>query len=473
MKRVCCFLIMLVFLLTGCGVMKLENKTAAVLDTAGFRVGFDIHMTSNLIFIPNYFGEVYGVGSKYEEAIDEWGDLRYSKTERKLLEVEAAIEGSDRQYFPDDIAYVKQALGLLYYDMAEYGKAYDYLIDAYVTMEEIYGDKKGTGAQEQFYPEAVSLTLCHYYYTIGDYDRCLKEIQTLREYNDGTQVVDDEVADYQFFISYILNDIEANIYKDRGEYESAYNLYSKNCLLCVDYYNNNEDPTFGYMLAINAFTQFADWHALFTTNADFVEKADTLYVVALNICDQFDGDLKEQRKSEILLKQGAFFSNFSDRLDEARAALYEALTIQLHFYESGKADPGFVETSIKCAEYFGFVKGDKDEATYHYDAALDAAQGLYGENHPETAKVYESMGRFYGNKLREVDQAIAFFDKAIEIYRNLLIENNVLVAGMYLQLAGCYKAKDENEKSDEYLERAYSMYGALGIHILQQDGTWK
>ena len=159
--------------------------------------------------------------------------------------------------------------------------------------------------------------------------------------------------------------------------------------------------------------------------------------------------------------------------DEGRKLLEEAVSMQEELCESGNKTPDIVDAYVKSAELYGFVDKDLEKAREYYDKALDIAETIYGENHPKTAMVYESLGRFYGNRMNDVDQSIGYFNKGVDIYNNLLIENNVLMAGMYLQLAGCHKIKGENEASDEYLNKAYDMWGKLGIHVLQTDGTWK
>lgn len=62
---------------------------------------------------------------------------------------------------------------------------------------------------------------------------------------------------------------------------------------------------------------------------------------------------------------------------------------------------------------------------------------------------------------------------ALEIYCNLLIEKSATCAHIYFQLTGSYHMNYELEKSEECLNKAYTLYGDLGIHIFQDDGTWK
>lgn len=464
--------IICVLLMSGCGKTGSGDKN---LDTKKFGVDYVIHMSQNLIFMPNYYNEVYGVGDKYEEGIDAWDALNYEEAEKCLLAVEEAINESEKHYSPDDIAFVKESLGLLYCDLARYDKAYDYLIDAYVTMEDLYGDGHQPSSAERLYLQSMRIALCHYYYTTGDYDRCLKELQIMKDENTEEDA-DSRIAAYQLFIKVTVRDIEAKIFRDRGEYEDAYNLLSENEDACIEYIKSKDDnkSSLGRLLGIDVCTHIADCFSSFTTDSDLAEKVDGYYDNALKLMDGFsDDELKDKRKSQVMMKKGWYLTHFSDKYDEGRELLSEAVNMQEEMYESGKKTPDIVEAYVKYAELYGFVDKDLETALAYYDKALMISKEIYGEKHPQTAMVYESLGRFYGNRMNDDDRAIEYFEEAIGIYRDLLIENNVQVPGMYLQLAGCYKLKGENDLSDEYLNKAYDIWGKLGIRTLQTDGTWK
>lgn len=481
LKKLFLVICLLTLILTGCGSSDKKTGTTegtkesstenpfSELDTTGFRVCYDIHMTQNLIFLPNYFGEVYGVGNKYEDAIDEWGVLNYSYAESKLLEVEQAIESADNSYYPDDIAFVKEALGLLYLDKAEYDKAYDYLIDSYVTMNEVWGEKKTTGTPEAYYSTAVSLALCHYYYDIGDFDTCMKELQDLKDQNTETTSVSAPMLDIQLFVEYIMNDIEANIDKDCGRYIDAYNLYVENSKKCSEYIKNSNDKTFGYILMINACTQLGDICGLLSYNEEFKNSTDDFYEAALKYADKFDGELKDKYRSEILMKQGKFMFNFPEKHDQAMDIVDESIDIQERLKSEGKTSPDIINAYITFAEVYGFVENNTDKAQEYYGKADDIAKEIYGKNHPLTAAVYESMGRYYANRTDDIDKAIEFYNNCVEIYKNLLVENSSKIAFIYYHLAGCYKLKGDDIKSDEYLEKANTIFDALGIELAKSN----
>lgn len=450
------------------------TKAEPKIDTSSFCVGYDVHMLKDLLFIPNYFDAWYGTNGEYDDAIENWTNLEFNLAEEKLLAVEDIIQGSDNAYYPDDIAMVRHSLGCLYTDVAQYDKAYEYLVDAYVTMQEVYAAKDDITVAEQYYPKAVGLSLCRYYYLVGDYDRCLKEIQSIKDY-DAEYGTDDAETEYlKLFVNFGLNNLEADIYKDRGEYEEASKLYVENMYACKNYVETEEDATFGYMLTIEASVQLADIYAIQITNPDYADFAVMLYDGAINLCDQFDGDFKEKYKSRVLLKKGAFLLNFSDKTDLAWEAINEALDIHGILYDPNNVEnmnPDILEVFLSYAEILGFICNDSEEALACYEEALEIAESEYGENHPQTAKVYESLGRFYGNRMNDTETALFYFEKTVRIYHNLLIEENVLMASTYLQMAGAYKILGDNDLSDKYLEQAYSMYERLGIKILQTSGA--
>ena len=477
--RIICFLVVfLLFILTGCGEKKdvteeatnvtTETQTEnpfSTMDTSSFKIDYDIHMMQNLIFIPNYFGEVYGVGNKYEEAIDAWTELNYSEAESKLLEVEKAIESTDVHYYADDDAIIKEALGLLYLDLADYSKAYDYLIDAYVTMNEVWGDKKTTGTPEQYYPAAISIALCHYYYAIGDYDSCTLELQKLKDLNNETETFNSKVKYLQLFVVDIMNDIEANIYKDRGKYIDAYNLYVQNIDICKEYINSSDDKELGYILIIKECTLLGDICSDLSNNEEFKNSANDFYELALKYAGKFDGEFKEKISAEIMTKQGYFLCSRGDDPDQGIKKIDEAIEMLENLRNSGKNSPDIIAAYISCAEVNGFIKDDNEMALSYYDKAENISQEIYGYNHPKTAKVYESMGRYYSNKLSETDTAIEYYNKSIDIYKNLLAEKSANVGMLYYHLAGCYKIKGDDSLSDEYLDKAKAVFDPLGITI--------
>lgn len=473
-KRLCIIWVLWVFVFAIISCEKVEETNIIPIEKIenakiiNHMVCTDLHMTQNLLFLPNYFEPEYD-DNQYEKSIDNWTVFNYSDAENGLLETLNKIESSEKLYCPEDEVFIKEALGVLYVDLANYQKAYDYLLESYVILKDNYEDAGEIQEDKKIYFLGVGLALCHYYYTVGDYDSCFIEIDRLREINES--LTDNNLKNIKLFIDYKANEIEACIKLDRGEYAESYNTFCKNLKILDECYEI--DPTSYYILKIDLCSHLGDLYSENLAYDNNIEYAHNFYDIALENCDYFEGDFKERKRSEILIKKGKMMFNVVGERELAWDAINEAKAIQEELISQGKKDPGIINVYRTLAEVYGFVERDQGKAEVYYKKTLEIIEEFYGENHPETALVYESMGRYYGNVLRDDEKAIEYYLKSEEIYRNLLLENNIKIADIYLYLAGAYASIDDKETSDEYLDKAYSMYGELGIKILQTDGTWK
>ena len=455
---------------------KTEDATNSVnpfahLDTSNYMVAYDIHMTKNLIFLPNYFEDVYGIGTKYDDAIEAWGNLEFSKAEKLLLEVEGVLGATNAYYYPDDPVFVKHALGILYCDIADYKKAYDYLVDAYVAMREIYGKRETLFLGERLYADAVGMSLCHYYYEVGNFDSALKEIQSIRDSWAEEGAAGAVIPELLLYIEYEMNDIEAKIHQDRGEYNEAYALLVDNVNTCEEYIKNHEGLSMGHVLDINAWMSLADCTSVFKAQQELVERTIKYYDLALEACKRFGDNLCELYKSEILAKKGHFLCNFPDQLEDAMNAIDESRSLVEKLVTENGSSTEIINAYILYAEVYGFMLKDKENAFLYYDSAMELVQKTYGNNHPQIARILESKGRFISNRLDDTQKAIECYQEGIEIYKNLLIEANPVMARMYLGLAADYKWQGEDDLYEEYAEKGYAMYDALGIQLLKKNPT--
>lgn len=429
-------------------------------------VAFNIIETKYQIFIPNDFKTDYENGHLYEEGVDAWIEGKYQKAEKDLRAVLEEIKAKGTVH-PDDQAFVEEALGCLYIDWARYAEAYDLLMDSLVTLKKVYGE-------DVYYPNTVSLDLCQYYFAMGDYDRCLQELQRLRDNFATENHYTDANSDLKYFIIVAINDLEADIDVERGQFKDAYSLYLENLESSKKFMEEADEDSLSTALLIHTFVSIGDCSCFWVGQDKYYELAESSYDNALKYCEYYaDNDSRKLFESEILLKKGYLYSLTGEQDDLAETCITQALETQESIYLSDGGHPKLVETYRAYAEFLGFIVKDDKGADEYYQKSLELGKKVFGSNHPEIAKTYESMGRYYGNKRRDDEKAIDCFDKGIEIYKNLLVDNNPLVADMYLQKAGCYKLMGDTDSSDKYLEKAYEIYHALGIKILQTDGTYK
>lgn len=443
------------------------------IDKSHFKIDFVIQNDRDLVFMPNYYSDIYGCEDEIDIVLKEWGELHFKDAEQKLLKIEKAIENSPKQYYPDDIVFVKEALGILYCDMAQYDKAYDYLVDAYVAIKDIYGENVA-GSDSLFYIESMRLALCHYYYNVGDYESCIKEIQEMRDLYESTQSISPGLESCMLFLKVEIDNIEASIRKDYGDAQSALSLYMGNLDKCNAYIATSKDDTLGYMLKIKTAIYVGDWCSYYMkANPEWVNTGYETYEEALRLCDHFDGVLKEKFKCDILLKQVHLVAGQTSTEDIVAEKIQQAISIQEKLVEEAAYWDSVVDDYILCAEHYGFVLNDKETSVKYYERAEEIAREIYGEYHPKRVLLYESEGRYFVNKQAETEYAIECFLNCEEIYKNLLIEKSIKMAGIYVQLAGCYQVIGESELSKEYLEKSQAIYASYGMRIMTNDDAEK
>ena len=432
------------------GGNKHESADAVVLHT--------VMMSKYLIFEATDFPELYVNGDCFSDGIDKWTKLSYEEAEKDFARLGDEITGLGSKYI-EDSAFVKLALGCVQLERAEYKEAYDNILEAYVTFE----DRYGVGS---YYHEAAAIALCNYYYAIGDYDGCTKEIQRIRD-NIDYESMGQRSVEIEVFIDVALKNIEADVAYDRGELINSYNLYVENIQAVQDALALDPDNGLLSALKIDLAGKLGD--AVYLLGTDYAETSVKFFDLAITTIDKYTGDYAVAKKASIMSHKAYRIANFVGFQDEAVSLMDEAIKMQDDIYGYDGTYPGLVETHRLYADMLGFVTGDMDAAIKEYETALSISTKEYGVNHPQTAKVYESMGRFYGNVLMNFEKSISLYNDGIEICRNLLIEDSMLMASMELQIAGAYKLSGDASRSEQYLDSANRIYEKLGVHLMTMD----
>lgn len=453
------------FVISLCLLVNCTGKTVSDKnDNSSATVWNTILFCKYLVFSPSDFTDFYSNGASFQEGINYWVQLDYQNAEHLFLNLENEMKANGVKY-PEDIAFVQLAIGTLYIDMAKYNSAYEYLISSYSSFREIFNRNSGQ------YENAASLSLAYYYYAIGNYDSCLKEINSLKTFYE--RLIEDTrepelVEGLSFFFSYAIDSLEAQIRQDRNDLDGAFSLFDK-IITEAKEQNSNDSPNskFTQLMRINALIHIGDLFYLGSNLYEGVTKTIGVYDYVLKILDKYPEDIyAKSLKAEVMAKKAYYFGSISeDNFDDAIKLIDEAISIQESINEKNKVYAGLANTYIYYGDMYGYIKKDFDRALLYYSKALEISEEAYGHNHPQTAKIYETEARFYGNRLLDFEKALEIYKEGLEICNNTLMENTLLAADIQLNMAGCYRLLDDEESYKEYIENANKIYDRLGVHL--------
>ena len=158
-------------------------------------------------------------------------------------------------------------------------------------------------------------------------------------------------------------------------------------------------------------------------------------------------------------------------IDMAKLMLAKCKRIQLKFLNEDH--PDMASTYVKFALIYGTDQSfDGELQVFYLKKALYITQTKFGENHPSVAEIYHNLAHAY-HKLLEKDhyncfrpneqveldsrgkKALKYYEKSIKIYINVLGENHPDVAFAYNSIGCFYGAVVKNyNKAIEYMHKA-------------------
>lgn len=425
-------------------------------------VDLNIVRASYMIYFPDDIEDIYDNGQAFESGIDAWNRLDYESALSDFESLNREIS-DDGAVYEEDRIFIKTALGCLYNDLARYDDAYDCLLDAYVSCNEIYDNNSKVQA-------AVSLALCKYYIASGDYERCGRELLDLADAWSLDYEVTADDSNEEVFLELLKTNIEADMYYHTGDYINAYSLYFYGSRwISLDAESiASVDKTDLYLVEADIYKNIGD--VLYAFGIPYSQNFIAFSEEALYKLDKYyAGNGEDEMRGRILLKRGYNLSSYEGYTEESLKNIEDAVEILESVYETEESFPGLVEAYSIYGDVFGFIKEDQDKAILYYEKALALAESVYGYNHPETAKVYERMGNFYGNKAGDNEAAEKYLNESLTIYKNLLIEETDSCANVYILLAGIYANEGDNELSLEYQSEASEIYEKWDRHIATAD----
>jgi tetratricopeptide (TPR) repeat protein len=147
------------------------------------------------------------------------------------------------------------------------------------------------------------------------------------------------------------------------------------------------------------------------------------------------------RLGQLMIKLGQF-----NKAEE----LYEILLKQTS-NESGKAYLFFQLGRIK------YNQGKYEEAIGFYEKALEIGQKTLPENHPDLAASYNKIGAVY-DSMGEYSKALSYYEKDFEISQKTLPANHPHLATSYNNIGGVYNTMAEYSEALSYYEKALEIY---------------
>lgn len=98
----------------------------------------------------------------------------------------------------------------------------------------------------------------------------------------------------------------------------------------------------------------------------------------------------------------------------------------------------------------------------------------FGENHPQTAEAYNALGTYWLDS-SEYEKAVAVFEKAVIIRKNIIGKEHPNTVKYYVNLAGAQIRLGEMENADMSLREAEEICDKFRVEgrILQQIGEYR
>lgn len=351
----------------------------------------------------------------YDTAMQDWESGNYADAEKGLL---LALQEAKNQYGEDDLvtAQVRQKLGALYIETARYHDAIEQLNPACVVFRKKLGEEDGMTITAK-----VQLSMADIH--SGNFEQGYRDLNDT--YDRCTNI------EYKLQIAQNL----AQCCMEMGDYAKAAQWYDVLEFLYQQFYG---DSVMGTKFL------FAFWNdkaMLYSNIGDTssalksFDKAKAYWMKYHDVSELSDAALSaygDRELANILINEAITIVDSSGDITAATDCIDKALIICTK--RLGEDNPETARCYSAVAGIYNAIQDKVSEKAY-LDKALRIALNTVGENSELTASLYNAYGNYYTFWGDDYDTAVAYYERAINIRRNILNYTDQLTVYMYKNLA--------------------------------------
>ncbi len=277
-----------------------------------------------------------------------------------------------------------------------------------------------------------------------------------------------------------------DIFRTKGEYDKALEYFERAIVIYKQYYGKSHPVVARSLINIGEIFQTI---GEYDKSLEYFERAIVIYKQNYgeshpNVADNlgriggifetkgeynkalgyFEKDLKisiefygqsHPNVALVLNRIGGIYETICE-YDKALGYFEKDLKISIEFY--GDSHPN-VALTLNSIGVIHEAKGKYENAIRYYMTALEICKDYYGENHRITAAIKRNVGYTY-LLLNRVDEAELFLKDAEETLVHFNIENDPLLARVYLRIALMLRLKTLFKEAIKEVDKSISMFEA-------------
>ena len=181
-----------------------------------------------------------------------------------------------------------------------------------------------------------------------------------------------------------------------------------------------------------------------------IEKAYNIYQKSVELATECN--YEEEKLYKLLSDYRDFLSKYA-KYDDALEIARRCIELSIKLYGEEHSDTASVYNKIGLVYDY---KGDYDTALEYHNKALAITKQVLGENHPDTAMSYNNIGNVYDDK-GDYNTALEYHNKALAIKKQVLGENHPDTATSYNNIGNVYDGKGDYDTALECHNKALAI----------------